>query len=42
VGGKDTEEGERNRTILNEFDDFWEKDMGWKEWIGKEIDILIC
>ena len=34
VGGKDTEEGERNRTKLNEiYDDFWETYLDWKLWI---------
>ena len=38
VGGKDTEEGERNRTKLNEiYDDFWEKDLDWKLWIEKHF-----
>eukprot|EP00438_Fugacium_kawagutii_P004546 Skav222288 [mRNA] locus=scaffold807:301469:304798:- [translate_table: standard] len=38
VGGKDTEEGERNRKKLNEiYDDFWEKDMEITPWIEKHF-----
>ena len=38
VGGKDTEEGERNRKKLNEiYDDFWVKKMAVEEWIVKHF-----
>ena len=38
VGGKDTEEGERNRNKLNEiYDDFWERDMDMTQWIEKHF-----
>ena len=38
VGGKDTEEGERNRKKLNEiYDGFGEKDLDWKLWIEKKF-----
>ena len=38
VGGKDTEEGERNRKKLNEiYDGFGEKDLDWKLWIEKNF-----
>ena len=38
VGGKDTEEGERNRNKLNEiYDDFWGTDLDWKLWIEKHF-----
>ena len=38
VGGKDTEEGERNRRKLDEmYSDLWEKDMRIKDWIEKQF-----
>ena len=38
VGGKDTEEGERNRKKLNEiYDDFWINQMEVEEWIIKHF-----
>ena len=38
VGGKDTEEGERNRRKLDDiYNDLWIKDMPIKEWIDKHF-----
>ena len=38
VGGKDTEEGERNRKKLDEiYNDFWERDMDMQQWIEKHF-----
>ena len=38
VGGKDTEEGERNRKKLNEiYDDFWIQKMAVEAWIAKHF-----
>ena len=38
VGGKDTEEGERNRKKLDEiYDDLWHKDMSIEDWIVKHF-----
>ena len=38
VGGKDTEEGERNRKKLDEiYIDLWEKDMAVEDWIEKHF-----
>ena len=38
VGGKDTEEGDRNRRKLDMmYDDFWIKNMNVKEWISKHF-----